>query len=260
MQALPDPNQLLSGGFAFIRITALLFALPVTGDPPTPVRSRILLALAITFAIYGTLPKVWSPDITAEFLELCAFALREVLIGLTVGYVGRLAFDGLVMAASVVAYQMGFGTASLFMPDYSTQMDSYTALHRMIIMLLFLTLGLYQVFLSAISESFNLIGGGTAHLSPQFATIIIELTSGIFLIALKLSAPVLLALLFTTAALGLVARTVPKMNAFIMSFPISFGVGLVIYIATIPLFSGWLNDHFLSVESNIFATIKALTQ
>ncbi len=258
MQALPDPNQLLSGGFAFIRITALLFALPITGDPPTPVRTRIFLALAITFGIYATLPANWSPNISADILEIAAFTLREVLIGAAVGYVGRLAFDGLVMAASVVAYQMGFGTASLFMPDYNSQMDSYTALHRMIIMLIFLSLGLYQVFLAAISESFALIGGGTAHISPQFATIVIQLTSGIFLIALQLAAPVLLALMFTTAALGLVARTVPKMNAFVMSFPISFGVGLVIYIATIPLFSDWLNRHFLTVQESLLATLKAL--
>ena len=50
------------------------------------------------------------------------------------------AFDGVMMAASLVAYQMGFGTASLFLPDYSEKMDAFSALHRMLVMLIFLTL------------------------------------------------------------------------------------------------------------------------
>ena len=80
----------------------------------------------------------------------------------------------------------------------------------------------------------------------------LQLTAaGLLAIAIQLAAPILVALLFTMAAMGLIARTVPNMNAFIMSFPASFLVGLVVYIATLPFFPNWMTDHFGSVHEQI---------
>src|SRR5687767_6317739 len=127
MNALPDPNQLLIGALAFLRIGGILFALPVIGDAPTPVRVRMLLALALTIGIYPLIPTAWTPNLAVDALQLMAYVMRELMIGLVIGYIARLAFDGALMAASVVSYQMGFGTANLFMPDFSSQLDAFTA-------------------------------------------------------------------------------------------------------------------------------------
>lgn len=259
MQALPNPNQLLIGALAFLRIGAILFALPMIGDSPTPVRVRVLLALAITIGIYGIIPPQWPPNLNADVLVVSSYVLREVLVGLTIGFCARIAFDGMMMAAAVVAYQMGFGTANLYLPDYNEKMDGFSAMHRMLIMLIFLSLDLHQIFFTAIADTFLLIPGGAASFTGTAASIIVKLTGGILTIAIELAAPILVALLFTMAALGLVARAVPNMNAFIMSFPLSFTVGLVIYVATLPLFPNWMSTHFDDVKGQIHSTILGLT-
>ena len=61
------------------------------------------------------------------------------------------------------------------------------------------------------------------------------------------------------AALGLVARTVPQLNVFTMSFPLSFTIGLVIYIATFPFFPGWMREHFLDVHEGLAAAVRGLS-
>lgn len=255
---LPDPSQLLTGALAFLRIGAILFALPMIGDPPTPVRARILTAFALTVGLYSSLPAAFAPRLDTDLLSLAGYVVREVLIGVVIGYLGRAAFDGLLMAANVVAYQMGFSTASLFVPDAGVQMDGFTAFHRLIVMLIFLSLNLHHIFFAAIAESFSVIPGGTAAMHGSLITILVQTSASIFAIAIQLAAPILVALLFTMAGLGLVARTVPQMNVFTMSFPISFGVGLAVYIATFPFFPEWMQEHFLAQKAEMFTALKAM--
>lgn len=258
MQGIPNPTELLVGAMAFLRIGALLFSLPILGDAPTPVRVRVLLSLALTIGMYPAIPATWAPNLAADVLTIASYVIREVGIGLVIGFCARAAFDGIMMAATVVSYQMGFGTASLFLPDYGEKMDSFSAFHRMMVMLIFLTLGLHQIFLSAILDTFRLIPGGAAHMSGSLVAILITVTGGILAIAVQLSAPILVALLFTMAAIGLIARAVPNMNAFLMSFPASFIIGMVIYIATLPFFPSWITDHFTGVQELLHGIIRSI--
>jgi flagellar biosynthetic protein FliR len=125
-------------------------------------------------------------------------------------------------------------------------------------MLIFLTLGLHHVWISALADSFRLIPGGTALPQAGLGVLLIEVTAGVFVTAMQLAAPLLVALLFAMAALGLVARTVPQMNVFAMSFPVSFFLGLVIYAATIPFFPSWMQDHFEGGQEHLFAALRLL--
>lgn len=260
MSPLPDPNQLLVGALAFLRISGILFALPIIGDSPTPVRARILAALALTIGLQPVIPVSWAPAMTVDVLQVAAYVFRELLIGLVTGFFARVAFDGLVMASSIVAYQMGFGTANLFMPDYSERLDSFTAFHRMLVMLIFLSLGLHHIFVAAIVDSFTLIPGGSAAFNGTLASLMIDLTTGMIAISIQLAAPILVALLFTMAALGLVARAVPNMNVFVISFPASFAIGLVVYIATLPFFPAWMRDHFVGSHEQMFAALRTMVR
>ena len=51
----------------------------------------------------------------------------------------------------------------------------------------------------------------------------------------RVAAPVMITLLLTDVALGIVARTVPQMNIFIVGFPLKIGVGLLMLGAGLPL-------------------------
>ena len=237
-----EPTAILTGALVFIRISALMFALPIFGDSTTPIRIRILLAVAVAFGLFPVIPQTWAPSFDLAMVEIFILIGKEILIGLIIGFSAKMFFEGVVMAAHFVGYQMGFGTSNLFIPDGGLQINGFTALHRNIVMLLFLTLGLHHVFLEAIVGTFQLIPAGEVTLRGDLATALIEMTAGIFVTAMKLGAPILIALLFTMAALGLIAKTVPQMNIFTMSFPISFFVGLLIYAATVPFFSKLAKD------------------
>lgn len=252
-------ESILRAVLVFIRVGAVLFALPIIGDQPTPVRVRILLSIAMAFAIQGIIPDNWLTRLPEDVLEYFIMALKEACIGVLLGFVARMAFDSIVMAGSLVGFQMGFGVADLMIPDAQMQMSAFSALHRIILVMIFLCLNLHHMYFDAIVRTFSMIPAGGIFPHRELGGYMIRMSSDLFRIAMQLSAPMLVALLFTNTALGLIARTVPQLNVFSMSFPLGFFVGLLIYLSCLPFLPGWASEHFHNSELQILQTLKGLS-
>lgn len=254
-----DVDSILNHGLAFLRVGGVVFGLPVLGDQPVPVPARVILSAAITASIAHMIPSAPVLPAGADALILGAVVIKELLLGISIGYLARVTFDGMLMAASMVGYQMGFGTASLFVQDAGQQMDTFTSFHRVIMMTIFLMLNLHHLFIDAIMTTFTVLPLGKLSLSlAPLAQNVLDASSMIFKVALQLGAPVLIALMFTQAALGLVARAVPQLNVFVISFPLSFAIGLVVYVATLPFFPEWMRDHYMGAKDSFDIAIRSM--
>jgi flagellar biosynthesis protein FliR len=260
------PQELLIGVFVFVRISAMMFFLPVFGDTSVPVRVRIFASIGMALLFYPiVVPNVaWNdPDFNFIFQDSFAFAFatfKELFIGAVIGFVAHLIFESILMSANIVGYQMGFGMANFFLPDGNSSTTAFAVFHRMIVLLIFFSLSLHHIFIGAVAYSFDVIPVGLANiLVGDVGRVFVELSANLFVIALQISAPILVALLFTMAALGLVARAVPQMHIFTMSFPVSFFAGLIIYAACFPYLADWMKEHFQQAEQLILANLRALS-
>jgi flagellar biosynthetic protein FliR len=258
-----DTGDILTAGATFLRISCIVSLLPLFGERSVPVRVRILLSLALTAGIYPMLPGNYERQVTLALSDIGALSLlmvKEMLIGLVLGYTAQLAFDGIVMAANMVGIQMGFNTGSIFMPDSEEQTNGFSALHRLLIILIFLALNMHHIYIRSIWDSFQIIPIGKALPSGSLHTILLTVSAGIFATSVQLAAPILVGLLFSTAAMGLVNRAVPQANVFVMSFPTNFFVGLFLYMALLPLLPGWLQIHFQQSQQQIMAAMASLSR
>ena len=244
----------------FIRISGLIFAMPILGDQPVPIKARVLLAAAMAYAAAPMVEGRFLLGVPQDLTVLALMVSKELLVGLLLGYLTRVAFSGILMGASIVAYQMGFGTANLVLPDFDVNADAFSAFHRTFVMLIFLTLDLHHIFFRALFHSFELIPAGGASFNGDIADLLIKVTGGLVGVAMQLAAPLLVALMLTMAALGLVSRAVPQLNVFTVSFPISFTVGLLIYIATLIYYPQWMNGHFQSAEAHMWRVVGSLAR
>ena len=80
--------------------------------------------------------------------------------------------------------------------------------------------------------------------------------SGIFGAAIMICAPVLLALIITDAALGVVSRVVPQINVFAVGFPAKIAVGLLLVGASLPFVAGWISDELQQSVATALRTLK----
>jgi flagellar biosynthetic protein FliR len=88
---------------------------------------------------------------------------------------------------------------------------------------------------------------------------LVELSGNMFVIALQVGSPVIAAMLLISVAFGLVARTVPQMNVFIVAMPLKIGVGLIFIGFGLPYFSVFLKNIFSDLSRNIISVIKAMS-
>jgi flagellar biosynthetic protein FliR len=80
-----------------------------------------------------------------------------------------------------------------------------------------------------------------------------------FVIAIQVGAPIIATLLVTSVAFGLVARTVPQMNVFIVAMPLKIGVGLLFLGFSLPYFAAFLRKIFDGLGQHILTVLKVMS-
>ena len=115
----------------------------------------------------------------------------------------------------------------------------------------FFAVDAHHVLIGAVMESFQIVPVGEVVLGPDLATYLIHLGFGIFLTGIKIAAPIVSVMLVAEIAMGLVVRTVPQMNIFIVGFPLRIGLGLFLIGVTLPWVVHLLESLFLQLDRHV---------
>lgn len=229
--------------FILLRVSAMVITIPIFGNRNVPVRAKGGLSLMIAFLLFPFIEFQLPP---LEILSLILGMVGEVIIGIIIGLAGRLAFAGVQIAGQLIGFQMGFAVVNVFDPITSEQVSIIAQLWYLIAMLIFLAVDGHHVFLYAIAESYRIISPLDFHFSAELMQSIVEISKDIFIIAVKIGAPIITALLMTSIGFGLIARTVPQINILIVGFPLKIAIGLIGIGLTLPLFTKIMSRVFLN--------------
>jgi flagellar biosynthetic protein FliR len=200
-----------------------------------PVQVKVGFASLIAFLIFTVLlPEkvVISGEVFGFFLQF----LSEVLIGFIIGFLTQLVFGALQLAGQIIDMQIGFGIVNVIDPQFGIQIPVLGNFKYILALLFFLTINGHHLFLEGLVRSYEVIPLGTINISGSVYQYLFQLAGGMFATALKVSLPVVAALFIADLALGIVARTVPQMNVFIVGFPLKIGAGLVLLMVVLPLY------------------------
>ncbi|MCY7347162.1 MAG: flagellar biosynthetic protein FliR, partial [Pyrinomonadaceae bacterium] len=89
------------------RVGGLVTFAPFWSHKAATAKIRIVLAFVLALALTPVLmPKLAAPP--SEIADLVLVLLGEVLIGMVLGFVGRVVFSAFELAAHLTAAQMGF--------------------------------------------------------------------------------------------------------------------------------------------------------
>ncbi len=126
-------------------------------------------------------------------------------------------------------------------------------------LLLFLLINGHHFLLNALRSSFVAIPIGTAQFTKLITANIIQMSAEIFRIALQIGGPALVALFLISFVMGIIARTVPQMNIFIVGFPLKIGVGLAMVGVSMPLFIYVFGKLFNQFETSVIKIIQVMS-
>lgn len=218
-------DQLTPLFLVFARISGVLVAAPIFQTQRLPVVVRVGLAALLAGLLW---PLVGSVALPEEVLPFILLTVREVLIGLSIGFVANLIFTSVAIAGEVADLQSGFAMASLIDPTSEERTAIIGQFQILLAWLVFFLANGHQVLLRGLYQSFTVLplGAGVLPSSPAGPLGLITRT---FVIALQIGAPILGAVLITDLALGMLARSVPQMNLLVVGMPVKmlFAFGLL---------------------------------
>jgi len=250
------------GEFAFFtlvmgRIAGIFAATPMFGGKAVPMRIKAAIALAMTLLLYPVI-RVKLPELPTDSVSLFLLVIRETLIGITLGLVSQAIFAAVEFCGQLVGIQIGFSLVSLFDPSMGTQVSIIAVFQTMLATLLFMTLEVHHIFIRSIVESYQVVPLGSWHMSGPLLQFMTNILTGMFVLGVKLAAPVMVSLLASSVVLGIMSRIFPQMNVFIISMPLNIGVGLLILGSSITIFLHTLERAFGQLSHQIKALFRLL--
>jgi len=219
--------------FVLVRVSAIFIAAPVFNSRSIPVQLKVGLALFLTIAMLPS-AQVAASSFSGGLPFLAVGLVSEVLVGAAIGLMARLMMTTVQAMGQLVGFQMGFGIARAIDPSTADQGGILAAFLSIFGILIFLATDSHHLFFRALAESFRVLAPFTFSVSPAFTETLARTLQNVFVIALKMGAPLIAILLFIYTAFGIIARTVPRINLLIAGFPVTIGVGLLAFGVALP--------------------------
>lgn len=251
-------NQLGFFLLVFTRISGIFTAAPIFGSRNFPVYAKAGLALLISYIIF---PLVYSAKavIPDQMLAYAFMVISELLIGLLIGYISTFVFSAVQMAGQLLDMQIGFGIVNVIDPQFGQQIPLVGNFKYILALLVFLASNGHHVLLSALFDSFKMIPVTGVVFNTHIVELVVDMMFTLFITALKISLPILSALLLTDMALGILAKTMPQMNIFIVGIPGKIIIGLFVLALAMPVYIAFLEVGFNGMYRDIYRLLGSFS-
>jgi flagellar biosynthetic protein FliR len=210
-----------------LRCTGLVFTAPIFGHHSIPTLVKFGLAAALAVALDR------SAGASAGALPLLLAAPIELIIGISLGYILSLGFQGVELAGRVISIQLGLSLAAVFSPTEEEASTAIDPFFSVMAGLVFLAMNLHLAVVQALAHSFAVypIGGGwpadLAMTGAQTIALVLEL-------GVRVALPIALVLLLVELSVALLARAIPQINVFILGLPLKMLVGFAVLAVAMP--------------------------
>jgi flagellar biosynthetic protein FliR len=245
-------------GFILVlaRIAPLFLLAPIFSSKSLPPRVKGIAAVAITIGL--TPMAVHGQHIPGDALALAGLVLQGMLTGLGFAFSIAVMFAAVESAAAFVDSVSGFSLGGMIDPMNGAQGGVFAELYATVGTMVFIAIGGDAWMLRGIARTFQLVPLTSA---PRLNSLVggaEQVFAGVFASGLEIVAPVLLALLVTDVAFGVVSRVVPQMNVFAVGFPTKIAVAVIVVGATLPFIGGWLTEQLALSVGSALTSIRAV--
>ncbi len=224
----------------FLRCLGVILLFPTLAGRSLPAMMRVALAACLASVLYGIVPGSAFP---AGIGGLVHAAAGEVVLGLVLGFIGRLAFAAVELAGRLIANEIGLTAAPGFDVPQPAQ-EPLPALLGMFAGVMFFLFGAHLGVLTAFVRSFDLAAAGAPAFSDGAVIALIEQTGRVIELGFRIAAPFIALNFLVNIAFSVLGRAVPKMSVFVLSYPLRTLAGLSLLAGAGGLIARYLWAEF----------------
>ncbi len=233
-----------------IRVSGMFLSMPLLGAKYVPTLIKLGLIVTISLALSQTA----SVPIAFELFSIQGIlaVVTQLLIGILLGFVFQLIMQSFIIAAQLIAMEMGLGFASMVDPNNGVSVPIISQLYILFFSLLFLSMNGHLYLIEMLDASFQHFPVTESPLALLGLDKLPALGAVMFLNSIKIALPALVCLLIINLALGIMTKAAPQLNIFSIGFPITMLFGMVIIWLSIlyilPLFDDIVREGFESFD------------
>lgn len=253
-----DPNTILSLILTMMRVSIVMFMLPIfsTNNIPVTVKGAITIVFTLGVWPHLSLPGTLMP---AHPFDVALIMLGEVVIGLVLGMAINFLFMGIQSGGELLGFQMGFTMIQFADPLTGNQTGIAAYFLWMVSLLTFLAMDGHLYMIKGFAASFSILPPGALYIGENILWEILGLSAEVFTLALKIAAPVMVAIFMVEVALGLVARTSPQIHIMEFGFPIKIGVGFFFLGLLLLIMSNQIADFIKGMDAMMANLMRGMS-
>ncbi len=237
----------------FFRIAALVMAAPIFSSNFVNMRSRLLIALAISIVIVPSIPNA-APAVEPLSGAGLLIVSHQILIGACMGFMLQLLFNAFIIAGQIVAMQMGLGFASMVDPQNGVTVPVISQFYLIFVTLVFLSLDGHLILLKVLAESFVTLPVLPSGLPQTSFRDLVGQASWMYAAGVLVALPAIGSLMMVNLAFGILSRAAPQISPFSIGFPMTIILGFAIIYFTLPTASA----HLVTMADQMLQMIRFL--
>ncbi len=254
-----DITLLAIGGALAVRFAVLAATMPMLDLRSVPPLWRVAIAITFSAALApGIAAVIPLGSIDLSWQNLVLEVMRSLVIGALIGFTINLTFTAVKYAGSVAGMQIGFAIVNSYDPMTQSQVSILSQLYYILTVLLFFVTGAHQILVGAMFESCVAVppfahlnsAAGSWYLLKEFSTV--------FVLGLRIAAPIIVTLLLVSASMGVIVKTVPQINVLAVGFPIKIAVGLITFGVSLIYFKDMVIALMLRMNGQMGELFQAL--
>jgi flagellar biosynthetic protein FliR len=219
------------------RLAGMMLMAPVFSSPRVPKRVKGLLTIVLAFGVSGGVRAVPLPDST---WELAVGIGGEMAFGAAMGMLVSFTFVAAQWAGEMIGIEMGLNMSEVFDPSMGGGGSLIGDVYYFMTLAVFLAVGGHHALLDAVHASFDKLPPLSLTVDRPLLDLLVGMTQSATALAIRLAAPVLVTVMVTDLALGLVGRAIPQFNVMQAGLSVRALVGFVIVVAGLALTMGIL--------------------
>lgn len=239
----------------FFRIAALLMAAPIFSSNFVNIRSRLLIAIAISIVVIPTIPDM-APAVEPLSSAGLLILTHQILIGICMGFMLQLLFNAFIIAGQVIAMQMGLGFASMIDPQNGVTVPVISQFYLVFVTLVFLSIDGHLILLRVLAESFVTLPVSTEGLPINSFRDVVSQASWMYAASVIIALPAIGSLMMVNLAFGILSRAAPQISPFSIGFPMTIILGFIIILFNLPAAS----SHLVDMSEYMLSMIGILVQ
>lgn len=240
----------------FSRVVSVLWLLPVFSSRAISVPFKAGVSLLIAYLLFDSIGvhRSFSNDPYLLFLVI----MKEVFIGLAIGFSVKMLFMAVNVAGEIIAIQSGFSFARFMDPLSMTQATVIEQLKNLLAMMLFLAMDAHHILVRAIVASFRDVPIGSVTIQESFCQFLITISGRVFVTGFKIGAPIIVTLMFVEIALGMLSRMIPQINIFIEGVPLKILITVIMFSFSLGVIVPVIVNMFKGMDGEMLRIFRLM--